>query len=75
MSGSSTQQRMKQDRAYFIKHLGGQWKSIEVHHRRGRIAVAMKDGFTIQMVWQVISMKVPFVWCQMRDRSNSYEKN
>ena len=40
----------------------------------GRIAVAMKDGFTIQMVCQVISMKIPFVWCQMRDRSNSYEK-
>ena len=40
----------------------------------GRIAVAMKDGFTIQMLWQLISMKIPFVWCQMRDRSNSYEK-
>ena len=34
-----------------------------------RIAVAMKYGLPIQMLWQLISMKIPCVVCQMRERS------
>lgn len=34
--------------------------------------VAVKYGLPIQMFWQVISMKIPFVECQMGDRSKSH---
>ena len=42
-----------------------------------RIPVAVKYCLSIQMLWQVISMKIPFVECQSGDRSKSHalEKN
>ena len=43
-----------------------------IFFRADRIPVAMKYGLTIQMYWQVISMKFPFVECQMSDRSKSH---